>query len=227
MTLDLDELCADLAEFSTVMGRLGIPCRVTFDVSGVPIQVREVHDPVQVPQDHTIKREVRSPDPVTPDKKAAATPSPAPKKGSHKFKTSDKTMKCPYCPAVVNTYGMHKHVRSRHPDQYDKEKIKKFIKGTLVITGQDADPPAVTIQGIDQDLLQAIPEKRPRTRSDPKELAPGDDFREGVHVKTTQMFEGILSGTIGTVRKRLGKNYEVSFGRPGYRTISRDFLVSV
>lgn len=113
--------------------------------------------------------------------------------------------------------SLHGHIRKSHTDLYKKDEVSRYIKGGAEIA----------IQGIDQDLLAAVPEVRPRTRGDPKELSPGDDFREGVHVRTTQMFEGILPGTIGTVRKKLGKNYEVNFGRPGYRTVPLDNLEAI
>lgn len=207
MTLDLDKLCDDLAEFSTIMGHLGIPCRVMFDVSGVPLQVRVV-----VPPDHTIKNEVME---FPPEKKAAAPPSPAPKKKKDPVKPP-KMIKCLFCERSMDRRSLHQHISKSHRDLYKKDQVSRYIKWEN----------AITIQGIDQDLLEAVPEVRPRTRGDPKDPAPGPaaEFVSGLHVKTTQLFKGISPGTIGTVRKRLGKNIEVNFGQPGYREIPEGLL---
>lgn len=210
MTLDLDKLISDLEEFSVIMNRLGIPCRVTFVVPAAP-------GPVQVPhQDHTIKMEVKE---VTQEKKtqwvpnvAERSPAPSPGLKNKKRVKPGKLIKCLFCERSMDRRSLHQHIRKGHQDKYDKEAVTQYIRGESEIA----------IQGIDQDLLQAVPDARPRTRGDPKELAPGPapgpaaEIISKMHVKTIKQYKGIPTGMIGVVRERFKNFAEVNFGKSGY-----------
>jgi len=205
----------EIDEFVAVMKSLGISCKVT---ERIPTSAAAAPGPVQVPQDHTIKKEVIE---FTPERKAAATPSPAPKNPAKNKKAGGKIMKCPYCERTMDTRAMQSHAQDAHKDQYDQGAVRRYIKGEN----------AIAIQGIDQDLLHAVPEVRPRTRGDPKGPAPGPapgpaaEIVSGMHVKQIKPDNGFLAQGIGTVRQRIGKNCEVSYGgKQGYRTISLDCL---
>jgi hypothetical protein len=195
MTLDLDKLVADLAEFSTVMGRLGIPCQVRFNVRGVPIEVREVPGPVQVPLD---------PQPVTPEKKAAAAPSPAPKKKKDGRQcTPGMLIKCPHCERSMDRRSLHGHISHGHKDLYKKEEVTRYIRG---------DPSAAAAAVLS---------------GSPGPAAPAEEITKTMHVKTTRLYEGISTDMIGVVQKRSGKYAEVNFGKLGYRDIPVDCLEAV
>lgn len=197
MTLDLDKLCTDLAEFTKIMGRLGIPCKIRFEVHGVPIEVREVPGPVQVREDLQ---------PVTPEKKAATVPSMARTMPGIRRK-GGRIMKCPYCERLMDTRSLQSHAKDSHKGIYDSDVVRRYIKGESGIT-------PVLIKA-----LEISPGPAP---------GPAAEIVPGMHVRLVKpMDKGISNGMIGVVRKRVGKDFEVNFGKSGFRMMPPDSLEAV
>lgn len=229
MKLDFSKLrsgiCIDIKDFAAVMESLGMTLKVTFtfDAIPAPFEIPAAPAPVQVKgirktevkattipksdcTDHTIKKKVM-------EKKAAFPKISNYKKNNYQ----GKVMKCPYCELLKDTRSIHRHASTAHKDLYDRAAVSRYVKGEDKITIQG---------GIDQDLLQAVPDVRPRTRGDPTP-DPADGIVRNTHVKQIKEENGFLTQGIGTVLKRTGKTCEVSYGKQGYRFISVENLEAV
>jgi hypothetical protein len=135
------------------------------------------------------------PDPVPAPPAAAPAAAPAGKKSAKPVKAPGKKMKCPFCSRSMDTRTLHHHVKSEHPDLYDKEKLTRFIKGTVVITGMDNTG--------DRAGPAPDPAGGPAA-ADPAPVPPAVEFKPGMKVKQVKPDRGFTVPGTCTVRSRSG-----------------------
>lgn len=137
-----------------------------------------------------------------------------------------KQVTCSYCGYECNSHALHLHVLHKHPEKYEEHKanpdrLGKGIHKEIPAAGRiESD---IKIEGMDDDLIKAMPETRPPSGLQEKRLA-AVDLKRGDHVRQIKKFNDRQVSGIGIVSGIKNGLIEVNFNGTQYYKIARDCL---